>query len=93
MIFQLLNLKMMEITILLQNELKKMMKKGTSFNKMLMEERFEEMERIYKETFPVIFESIKNIGYDMVYAPGLAVPEKMEKEDTDQTSAERTDHS
>jgi hypothetical protein len=58
--------------------------KRKSFNKMLMEERFEEMERIYKETFPVIFESIKNIGYDIVYAPGLAVPEKMEKEDSDQ---------
>jgi hypothetical protein len=49
--------------------------KRKSFNKMLMEERFEEMERIYKETFPVIFESIKNIGYDMVYAPGLSEAE------------------
>jgi hypothetical protein len=45
--------------------------KMKSFREKLMEERFGVMERIYKETFPIIFESLQKIGYDMVYKPGL----------------------
>jgi hypothetical protein len=52
-----------------------------SFRKKLMKERFEEMERIYKKAFPIIFESLQNLGYDMVYEPGLVELERMEKED------------
>lgn len=54
-----------------------------SFRKKLMEERFEEMERIYKETFPIIFESIQNIGHDMIYGPGLIEASGIEEEDPD----------
>jgi hypothetical protein len=52
-----------------------------SFLKKLMEQRFGEMERIYKDTFPIIFESLQNLGYDMVYEPGLLEEERMKQED------------
>jgi hypothetical protein len=47
--------------------------------KKLMQERFGEMERIYKLTFPIVFEAMREIGYDMVYAPGMLTAETLEK--------------
>jgi hypothetical protein len=52
-----------------------------NFQKILMKERFEEMEKMYKDTFPKISESMKDLGFDMVYEPGLSELERMKKED------------
>jgi predicted transcriptional regulator len=62
--------------------------KYENFQKRLLKERFEEMERMYKNTFPKIIESIQNLGYDMVYDPGLAELERMEKEDPNHVKCE-----
>ena len=34
-----------------------------NFQKILMKKKFEEMERMYKDTFPIIFESIQHVGF------------------------------
>jgi hypothetical protein len=39
------------------------------------------MEKMYKDTFPIVFESIQDLGFDMVYEPGLEEIDRMEKED------------
>jgi hypothetical protein len=45
----------------------------------LMQERFSEMERIYKSTFPIVFEAMRDIGYDMVYSPGMLTAKALKK--------------
>jgi hypothetical protein len=55
--------------------------KYENFQKRVMKEKFEEMEKMYEDTFPTMFESMQDLGYDMVYEPGLVELERMEKED------------
>jgi predicted transcriptional regulator len=58
-------------------------RKYENFQKRVMKEKFEVMEKMYKDTFPTMFESMQDLAFDMVYEPGLAELERMEKEDPD----------
>ena len=62
--------------------------KYNNFQKRVMKEKFEEMEKMYKDTFPKLFESMQEIGFDMVYEPGLVELERMEKEDPNHVKCE-----
>jgi hypothetical protein len=54
----------------------------------LMKERLDEMEKMFKNTFPKIIESMQDLGFDMVYEPGLSEEERMEKEDPNHVKCE-----
>lgn len=59
--------------------------KYENLQNILMKERIKEMEKIYQYTFPAMFESIQDLGFDMVYEPSLTEVDRMEKEDPDHT--------
>ena len=50
-----------------EKKLSKNRKEMDTWRKGIMDERFKEMEKIYRATFPIVFEVMHKIGYDLVF--------------------------